>query len=56
MDADLPKKQFIYWKNIIVPQIKKLFQRSTSIAYHTVLSKPNLIYLSLTVINKKKFQ
>ena len=55
MDVDLPKKHFIYCKNIIVPQIKKLFQRSTSFAYRSVLSKPNPIYLSLTVINKKIF-
>ena len=55
MDADLPKKQFIFCKNIIVPQIKKLFQRSTSVAYLYVLSRPNPIYLALPVFNKTFF-
>ena len=55
MDADLPKKQFIYCKNIIVPQTKKLFQRSTSVAYRTVLSRANPIYLALSLINKTFF-
>ena len=55
MDADLPKKQFIFCKNIIVPQIKKLFQRSTSVAYPTVLSRANPIYLALNLINKTFF-
>ena len=56
MDVDLPKKHFIYCKNIIVPQIKKLFQRSTSFAYRTVLSKANPIYLTYRSLIKKNFQ